>query len=320
MNIDIAVIDQGYDSYEYEKQFFKENGYGFDVYSGEHHDVESKIAFAENAVGILVRWTQVDEMFLKRLPKLKAIVRYGVGYDNIDIAAAQRRGVRVANVQSYANNAVSDHALALLLGCSRLLPLGQRSLKADFGKPPSKDIVELAEKTLGIIGLGRIGGTLCRKAHPLFGRILAVDPYIPAERFSQLGAMPCDLKTLLHESDAISIHCNLTQETHHLIDGKAFSMMARRPILVNTARGPIIEEEALLDALQQDIVHSAGLDVYSDEPPDDEKNSLLSHPRVIATGHYAWYSIRSSEILQTRAAHNLLGLLQNAEVEDELQG
>jgi phosphoglycerate dehydrogenase-like enzyme len=111
----------------------------------------------------------------------------------------------------------------------------------------------------------------------------------------------------------------LTEETHHLINGKAFSMMAKRPILVNTARGPVIEEGALLEALQQGIVHSAGLDVYSDEPPDDENNPLLSHPRVIATGHYAWYSIQSSQILQTRAAQNLLGLLNNAEVEDELR-
>lgn len=318
MKIDIAVIDPGYDSYEYEKELFNENGLDFDVFSGEHHDTEGKLAFAVNAVGILVRWTVVDESFLKRLPKVKAIVRYGVGYDNIDIAAVKRNGVRIANVQSYANNSVSDHALALLLGCSRLLPLGQRSLKTDFGKPPSKDIVELADKTLGIIGLGRIGGTLCRKAHPLFGRILATDPYIPAERFGQLGASPCDLQTLLHESDVISVHCNLTQETHHLLDERAFSMMSKRPILVNTARGPIIEEESLLEALQQGIVHSAGMDVYTEEPPDVENDPLLSHPRVIATGHYAWYSTRSSQILQTRAAHNLLGLLSNTEVEDEL--
>jgi D-3-phosphoglycerate dehydrogenase len=127
---------------------FNENGYGFDVFAGEHHDTDGKIAFASDAQGILLRWTQVDDSFLERLPKLKAILRYGVGYDNIDIAAVHRHGLRVANVQSYANNSVSDHALALLLGCSRLLPLGKRSLKADFGKPPSKDIVELADKTL----------------------------------------------------------------------------------------------------------------------------------------------------------------------------
>lgn len=317
--MEIAVIDPGYDSYEYERRLFEENNFGFEVFSGERHDRESKVAFAANAVGILLRWTQVDEAFLLRLPNLKAIVRYGVGYDNIDISAAERHGVRVANVQSYANHAVSDHALALLLSCSRLLPLGQGSLRGNFGKPPFTDIVELANKTLGIIGLGRIGGTLCRKAQPLFGRILAVDPYIPAERFDRLGALQCELRTLLHESDAISLHCNLTHETRSLIDSSAFAMMARRPILVNTARGPIVEEGALLEALRQGAVHSVGMDVYSEEPPGEDMNPLLSHPRVIATGHYAWYSIRSSEILQKRAADNLLALLRGADVEDELR-
>ena len=316
----IAVIDSGYDSYEHEKRLFEENGFDFEVFQGQRHDRESKVAFAAGAVGILLRWTQVDEAFLLRLPDLKAIVRYGVGYDNVDVGAAQRHGVRVANVQSYANHAVSDHALALLLGCARLLPLGQSSRKQHFGEPPAADVVELADRTLGIIGLGRIGGALCRKARPLFGRILAADPYISIERFRQLGAIPCDLRTLLSEADAISIHCNLTDETCGLIDSSAFSLMARRPILVNTARGPIVEQAALLDALKNDIVHSVGMDVYSQEPPGEDMAPLLSHPRVIATGHYAWYSTRSSVTLQKRAADNLLALLRGGDVKDELTG
>ena len=226
--------------------------------------------------------------------------------------------MRVANVQGYANNAVSDHALALLLSCSRLLPLGQQTLKDNFGKPPATDIIELTDKTLGIVGLGRIGGTLCRKARSIFGRILAVDPYIPGQRFDDLGAIQCDFQTLLKESNAISIHCNLTHETRNLFDSNAFSMMTRRPILVNTARGPMIEETTLFNALRHNIIHSVGLDVYSEEPPSEEMTPLLSHPRVISTGHYAWYSIRSSVELQKRAARNLLALLSGADLEDEL--
>jgi len=317
--MEIVVLDPGYDSYEFEKRLFEENGFEFKIFMGGHHDREGKIAFATNAVGILLRWTQVDESFLLQLPKLKAIVRYGVGYDNIDVSAAEQKGVRVANVQSYANQAVSDHALALLFSCSRLLPLGQRSLSSNFGKPPVTDVIELADKTLGIIGLGRIGGTLCRKARSLFERILAVDPYIPAERFEQLGAIQCDFRTLLQESNAISLHCNLTDETRNLINGSAFAMMVNRPILVNTSRGPVVEEGALLDALHQGTVHSVGMDVYSEEPPGENLKPLLSHPRVIATGHYAWYSIKSSEVLQKRAADNLLALLRGADVEDELR-
>ncbi len=319
LKMKIVVIDPGYDSYEHEKRIFEENGFAFEIFEGNHHDREGKIAFAANAAGILLRWTRVDEAFLLGLPNLKAIVRYGVGYDNIDIRAVERNAVRVANVQSYANHAVSDHALALLFGCSRLLPLGQGYLQDNFGKPPGADVIEFSNKTLGIIGLGGIGGTLCKKAQPLFSRILATDPYISADRFEQLGAEQCDFQTLLEKSNAISIHCNLTDETKNLIDSSAFAMMANRPILVNTARGPIVEAGALIEAIQQDTVHSVGIDVYPEEPPGEIMKPLLSHPRVIATGHYAWYSIRSSKELQKRAGENLLALLRGADVEDELR-
>jgi D-3-phosphoglycerate dehydrogenase len=266
----------------------------------------------------LLRWTQVDDEFLRQNPELKAMVRYGVGYENIDLEATKLHGVRVANVQSYANHAVSDHALALLFSCSRRLSFGQHILKDNFGKPPATDVMEFSNKTVGIVGLGRIGGTFCRKVQPLFNRVLAVDPYIPAERFESLGAQQCDLQTLLHESDAISIHCNLTSETQNLFDDHAFSMLAKRPILVNTARGPVVNAQALLDALHKDTVHSAGLDVYPEEPPGNELEPLLAHPHVVTTGHYAWYSIKSSEELQKRAANNLLALLRGEDVEDEL--
>lgn len=317
--MEIVVIDPGYDSYEYEKRLFEENGFAFKIFNGQHHDLERKISFAANAVGILLRWTHVDEKFLLQLPNLKAIVRYGVGYDNIDVKATEQQGVRVANVQSYANHAVSDHALALLLGCSRLLSLGQRSLRENFGKPPADDVIEFSNKTLGIVGLGRIGGTLCQKARPIFGKVLAVDPYIPTERFKNLGVEQTDFQTLLKKSSAISIHCNLTPETRNLFDSSAFAMMAKRPIIVNTARGPIIDDRAMLDALERDLIHSAGMDVHSEEPPGKNKLALLSHTRVTATGHYAWYSIRSSEELQKRAAKNLLALLDGAVVDDELR-
>jgi len=316
--MDIVVIDPGYDSYAYEKRLFEENGFKFKVFDGGHHDREGKIAFALKAAGALLRWTQVDDSFLRQLPALKAIVRYGVGYENIDLEATRLHGVRVANVQSYANHAVSDHALALLFSCSRRLSFGQHTLKNNFGKPPAMDVMEFSNKTVGIVGLGRIGGTFCRKVQPLFERVLAVDPYVPVERFESLGAEQCDLQTLLHESDAISIHCNLTPETQGLFDDHAFSLMKKRPILVNTARGPVVNANALLDALQNDTVHSAGLDVYPEEPPGNEMEPLLSHPHVVTTGHYAWYSIKSSEELQKRAANNLLALLRGEEVEDEL--
>lgn len=315
----IAVIDAGYSSYHFEEDVFEKHGYRFGVFPGEHHDVEGKIRFAREAEGLLVRWTPVDETFLSRLPRLKAVVRYGVGYDNVDLAATGQRRIRVANVQSYANQAVSDHALALIFGCARSLPMGERTVQQQFGKPPVPDVLELADRTLGIIGLGRIGGTLCTKAQALFHRVMAVDPYVPQERFTQLNAQPCDLCTLLAEADVLSVHCNLTEETRGILGPEAFAEMARQPILINTARGPLVDPHALLDALQTETLHSAGLDVYPEEPPAQDLLGLLEHPRVIATGHYAWYSTRSAVVLQQRAAMNLLGLLAGDHVDDELK-
>jgi D-3-phosphoglycerate dehydrogenase len=315
----IAVIDAGYSSYAFEKDLFEKHGYRFAVFQGGHHDVEGKLRFASGAVGLLLRWTEVNEAFLGRLPDVRAMVRYGVGYDNVDLSATARRHIRVANVQSYANHAVSEHALALMFSCARSLPMGQRTVHEQFGKPPVADVVELADRTLGIVGLGRIGGTFCTKAHCLFKRVLAVDPYIPTERFAQLQARPCDLPELLAKSDVISLHCNLTKETQGLLGVSAFKQMARQPILINTARGPLVDPEALLHALQQQNLHSAGIDVYSEEPPGEDLSPLLAHPRVIATGHYAWYSTRSAVELQRRAASNLLALLAGDPVEDELK-
>jgi len=315
----IAVIDAGYASYEFEKDLFTKHGYRFDVFPGERQDVEGKLQFAKKAVGLLLRWTPVNDTFLSQLDNLKAIVRYGVGYDNVDLAATERHHIRVANVQSYANHAVSDHALALIFGCARGLPMGQQTLHQQFGKPPMPDVLELADRTLGIIGLGRIGGTLCTKAKSLFKTVLAADPYIPAERFTELNARSCDLPTLLAESDVLSVHCNLTAETRGILGPDAFKTMARQPILINTARGPLVDAHALLNALEQRTLHSAGIDVYPEEPPGQTLLPLLKHARVIGTGHYAWYSTRSVVELQKRAALNLLGLLTGDHVADELK-
>ncbi len=314
----IVVIDQGYDSYAYEEELFRKHGYEFRVFTGERHDRRAKQDFSRDAVGIFVRWTVIDADFLQTLPHLKAIVRYGTGYDNIDLQEAKRRQIRVANVQGYASHSVSDHALMLLLACARGLLPAQQGFYPNFTQPPFADILELREMTLGIVGLGRIGGALCRKAQSLFKKIIANDPYIPFERFSEVGAERCQLIDILTECDAISLHCNLTEETYHLIGAKEFALMRKRPILINTARGPVVDEIALLPALQENKIHSVGLDVFTDEPPAENMRELLQHPRVVATGHYAWYSLFAARDLQKRAADNLLGLLEGKPVEDEL--
>lgn len=312
----IKVLDTGYDSFEYEEQLFRSHGYEFEIWPGEKGDVAGKISFASDADGLLIRWTLINEEFLGKMKKLKAIVRYGVGYENINVEAVNRAGVKVAIVQGYGNHAVSDHALALMYACNRMILDGQKEIRTIFGAPPHKQILDFHECTLGIIGLGRIGGTLCRKAVHLFQKVIACDPYIPDERFTELGAEKVSLERLMQQSDFISIHCNLTSETEGLLNDEAFAVAEKCPIIINTARGPVIEQDALLRALDRRKIFSAGIDVFDTELATELPEALLNHPDIICTGHYAWYSLQSHRELQKRAADNLLALLQGKMIED----
>ncbi len=312
----VCVVDTGYDSYAGEQEALAEEGYSLDLFQGGRLDLPAKLAFAKGAEGVFVRWSVFDGPAFEQLPGLRCLVRYGIGYDNIDLKAAAEHGVKVCNVQGYANHTVSDHALAMILSCVRNLPEAMRRVRSHYSLAPRLYVPELHELTLGILGLGRIGGTLCTKARALFRRVLACDPYIPAARFTELGAEACTLEELLRDSDVISVHCNLTEETFRIIGPKAFEAMRPNVILVNTARGPVVDEEALTAALQSGKVYGAGLDVFEDEPPQANRDALLAHPHVVATGHVAWYSTPASQELQRRAARNMAAMLRGETPED----
>ena len=314
----IVIVDTGYESYKYEHELFGKEPYRLEIYDGDPSDMMAKARFCKNASGILVRGTTVDKKFMDQAPKLRAISRYGSGYENIDLEEASKRNIRVSNVQGYGNHSVSDHAISLMYACSRRLLLGVKTLREEFGKPPSPDIFEFNDKSLGIIGLGRIGSHLAVKAATLFDKILACDPYVPDEKFIQHGTAKCLLQELLEKSHVISIHCNLTPETRHMINKGSFASMKNRPVLINTARGNIIDSRALVAALDNNTIHSAGIDVFETEPPGMDNDILINHPRVIATGHYAWYSDTASGELQRRAADNLLAMLKGEMTDDGL--
>jgi len=316
--MEIVILDSGYKSYEYEKSLFKENNFSLKVHPSYKGERTEKIDFAKNAYGILVRHTKIDNYFLSKMNNLKAVVRYGVGYDNIDVDACTQFGVKVANVQGYASHSVSDHALALILNCSRGMWNTKNQIIHQFAAPPVEDIFELHDKTLGIIGLGRIGSELSKKAAPLFQQIIASDPYKSKEYFSSLSVKKVNLNEVLENSDVISLNCNLTEETTHILNASAFSQMNNKPVIINTSRGETVDEIALLEALNGSKIHSAGLDVYENEPTTKNQQKLIDHPRTICTGHYAWYSDRAAKELQKRAAQNLFELLRGNEIEDAL--
>ncbi len=314
--MNIVILDSGYKSYDFEKSLFNAQDFNLKIHPAFKGERAEKIAFAREAHGLLVRHTIIDAAFLSEMKSLMAVVRYGVGYDNVDVDACTRFGVKIANVQGYANHSVSDHALALMLSCSRGMWDIKRQITEGFAAPPVEDIFELHDKTLGIIGLGRIGSELAKKAKSLFQKVIASDPYKPEAHFKELQVEKVSLDELLAEGDVISLHCNLTPETRHLLDGAAFAKMKRKPVVLNTARGEVINENALLKALQEGKIHSAGIDVYENEPVTQKQETLLNHSRTICTGHYAWYSDRASAELQKRAALNLYNLLKGEKVED----
>lgn len=316
--MNIVILDSGYKSYAFEKELFEGNGFNLQIhplYKGERNE---KIEFAKEAHGLLVRHTLIDTEFLSQMKNLKAVVRYGVGYDNVDLDACTKFGVKAANVQGYANHSVSDHALALLFCCARGMWDSKFQLKEKFAAPPVEDIFELHDKTLGIIGLGRIGSELSKKAAPLFKNIIAADPYKSQKYYNRFLVQKVELEELLETSDIISVHCNLTVETKHILNSEAFNSMQKKPVIINTSRGETIDEKALFEALQNKKIHSAGIDVYENEPTTKAQQNIINHPRTICTGHYAWYSDRAALELQKRAAHNLFNFLLGNEVEDKL--
>ena len=312
----IKLLDTGFDSFDYEENLFKSHGYNFEIWQGEKGDVAGKIKFAVDAEGLLIRWTLIDDEFLAQMNGLKAIARYGVGFENIDLDAITRFGVKAANVQGYGNHSVSDHALAMMYSCNRLLLQGYREIRDTFSNPPDKRVLDFHTCTLGIIGLGRIGGTLCRKATHLFREVIAYDPFIENERFQKLGARKVTLVELMETSNVISIHCDHNETSENLLNQAAYAMTKKCPIVINTARGPIVNQEALIDALNSHQIFSAGIDVFNTELAHELPEDLLNHPKILCTGHYAWYSIEAHQELQKRAADNLLALLQGKEIED----
>lgn len=267
---------------------------------------------------------------IEALKKCKVISRLGIGCNNIDLAAATEYGIPVAYVPDASIIEVSDHAIALLLCFSRkLIPISQ-AIREGAWQPGQKDILplrrpisRLSEQTLGLVGLGRIGGAVCKKARVFGMRVIIYDPYLSVATIQQLGAEQADFDKILIDSDYVSLHAPLTEETKHLFGLEQFKKMKPTAYLINTARGGLIDEKALIAALSKGYIAGAGLDVTDPEPPKPD-NPLLQMENVIATGHTAFYSQSSARELRQRTVGAVIAaltgqwpqILANPEVRD----
>jgi D-3-phosphoglycerate dehydrogenase len=243
---------------------------------------------------------------LEHLPNCKVVSRYGVGVDSVDLKAATDLGIIVANVPDYCVDEVSNQAIAMILTLIRKTAFFDQKVKSnrwDFhlGIP----IYRIHGKTLGLIGCGKIGLEVAKKISPFGVKVIAFDPYL--QRAGE-GVELTDFDSVLKKSDFISIHCPLNESTRHLMGGQAFKKMEKKPILINTSRGPIVDEKALVEALKEGRVSGAGLDVLEKEPPDPQ-NPLLKMENVILSPHVSFYSVESISELKRRTAENVSAVL-----------
>jgi D-3-phosphoglycerate dehydrogenase / 2-oxoglutarate reductase len=260
----------------------------------------------KDADGILNQYARMDRRMIEQLSRCKVIVRYGIGVDTIDLKAATESGIIVANVPDYCLDEVADHTVTLLLACARKMLLFDRIVRRGSWDFREGGILHrLQGKVLGLVGCGKIGLAVSRRMTAFGVRVIAFDPYL---KNAGEDVELTDLDTVLRTSNFISIHCPLNESTRHLIGEREFKKMGKRPIIVNTSRGPIIDEKSLLGALETGQVSGAGLDVVETEPPDPE-NPLFKMENVILSPHTAFYSEEAVSQLKRDAAESIIAVL-----------
>ncbi len=254
--------------------------------------------------------TKVDAKLLAAGKKLKVVGRAGIGVDNVDVPTATDRGILVVNAPTANLLSATEHTFALLFAAARFVPAADASIKSGTWDRKSFLGIELQGKTLGIIGFGRIGQRVALRAKAFEMNVIAYDPFLDAQIARRLDVEPVSLDDLLRRSDAITLHTPLTEQTKNLLDAERLAMMKPGALIVNCGRGGLIDEAALLAALESGQIAGAGLDVFAEEPPTDF--ALMRHPRVVATPHIGAQTREAQERISTETAHMLIGALEGS--------
>ena len=252
-------------------------------------DEDSLIAAGQDCDGVIFDFAHLTERVLSNLPKCKVVSRVGIGLNNVDIPAATKKGIAVCNVPNFCSDEVATHALALILDAQRKITLHDRNArKGIWDAVYGHEVHRLSNQTLGIISFGNIARKLCSFCCGLGMKIIFYDPYISASEID--GAKKVELDELFNQSDIISLHCPCTEETRHIINDNSIANMKDGVIIVNTSRGPLIELDSLVNALNSGKVAAAGLDVFEGEPITDLTNKMYECENLIITPHSAYYS------------------------------
>ena len=309
MPFKVLVTDYVWPSIEPEKAVLERIGAELVVAPDSSEDTLAGLA--GDVDGILTCFAQVTDKVLRAADKCIVVGRYGVGVDNIAVDTATELGMAVTYVPDYCVEEVSDHVLGLLLTWNRRVAYFDRMVKTSGWGSLSltMPILRLRGKKLGIVGFGRIGQVVCRKALAFGFEVLTSDPFVPAETATQLGASMVGMQELLRESDFITLHSPLIPETRNLIGAAELDLMKSTAFLINCARGPLIDEEALYEALKNNRIGGAGLDVLVDAHPAPD-HPLLKLENAIITPHVAFFSEEAVLELEERAAEEVAAVLQ----------
>lgn len=316
MNFRVAIVDDRFEAYREEQEVL---GSIASIDVTRSSDLEEIMAFVRDADAVIVNLEPIPRQAIEAMRRCKIICRYGIGYDNVDIDAATEYGIWVARVPDYGIEDVSDHAIGLFLSCVRKVPFTDRGIRAgDWGFQRNRPSYRIKGKTFGLIGYGAIARALHRKLSGLgLARVLAYDPYAEAAEMRAAGAEPVGIDELLAASDYVSIHTPLTSETRGLINRQRLSTMKSTAIIVNTARGGIVDENALAEALSAEQIGYAALDVFETEPLAAH-SPLRALDTVILTDHHAYYSEESVVELKTKAALRVRSVLEGGIPESAL--
>jgi D-3-phosphoglycerate dehydrogenase len=304
----VVVTDDRYGAYREEEEVVQAIGGRLEV-----HDCTTPEEVAEvvrDADGVIANLAPINASVIEAMTRCRVISRYGVGYDNVDVEAATRKGIYVTNVPGFCAEDVSDHAIALVMACARRIVMVDKAVRGgQWNVSQKQPIYRFKDKVWGLIGYGFISKLLHKKMKGFSLRdFLVYDPFVSAEVIEEAGGRKVELDQLLSESDIITVHTPLTPETKGMISREQFERMKSTAIVVNVARGPVVDQAALLEALQTGQIMAAGIDVFEQEPPSGD-NPLLQLDNIVVTDHAGWYTIESMAELKRRAAENVAAVL-----------
>jgi D-3-phosphoglycerate dehydrogenase len=303
----VVIIDDGYENYDVETEILAAVGADVSVLPCQG-DVGRVLKATAEADAVLVRESPVSRDVVKAMQHCKVVVRYGIGVDNIDLKAAAAKHIYVANVPDYGVEEVSDHALALLLTLARRTNTRDVAVrKGAWNVSRAEPMYRMQGSTLGLVGYGRIARALERKMRAIgVARVLVYDPWVKEGQYPDVELV--DMDTLCAEADYVSLHCPLTAENRHIVDARRIASMKPHAIVVNTARGGLVDEDALAASLQAGRLFGAGIDVFEQEPPRAD-HPLFSCANAVLSDHTAWYSEQSVAELQRKAAEEAARVL-----------